>query len=163
MSTNVTNNRKISVKRKAAAVALSITAAAGVSVGLAPSAEAAAYPIGVYAPNRINSGQIQGWANLSRDCSGTYGCYNYIKIERARWYGVEYVNGWWANNNGWNSITANLPSGCYNYRTTTDSYNDVAGGYGGGVNIGPVGASGNGTKIYRYRNTWSSGWTYQCH
>jgi hypothetical protein len=131
-------------------------------LGLATRADAAAYPIGVYAPERLNSSQIRGWANLSRDCSGTLGCFNYVKIERSRWYGVEFVNGWWANANGWNSITANLPSGCYDYRTTTDSYNDSIGPVGGGVNIGPVGVSSNGQTVYRYRLTWSSGWKRHC-
>lgn len=139
-----------------------LLAAAGL-LGLASTtASAAAYPNGVYAPNRINSSQIQGWANLSLDCSGTYGCWNYIKIERYHWYGPEYINGWWAGANGWNSITANLPWGCSYYRTTTDSYNDVAGSWGAGVNIGQVGWTYNGTRIYRFRTTWSSGWSYQC-
>ena len=68
----------------------SLPGLAGKVIG-AQSASAAAYTIGVYAPNRINGSQIQGWANLSRDCSGTYGCFNYIKIERRRAWGIEYV------------------------------------------------------------------------
>jgi hypothetical protein len=127
-----------------------------------PRAEASAYPIGVYSPSRVNSWQIQGWANLSRDCGGTVGCFNYIKIERRRLWGNEYVAGWWANNHGWNSVTATLPGGCYDYRTTTDSYNDIAGGYGSGINVGPVGWTSNGTRIYRFRITWSSGWARHC-
>lgn len=128
----------------------------------AQRADAAAYTISVSAPKRINTTQIQGVANLSRDCSGTLGCSNYIKIERQRWWGVEYVKGWWANANGWNSITADLPSGCYDYRTTVDSYNDVAGSYGTGVNVGQVGVSSSGTKVYRFRTTWSSGFARHC-
>lgn len=73
-----------------------------------------------------------------------------------------FVNGWWANANGWNSITGTLNPGCYNYRTTTDSYNDVAGSWSAGVNIGQVGVTAGGTKIYRYRTTWSSGWVRIC-
>jgi hypothetical protein len=137
----------------------------GVAAGAvlpAQSASASAYTIGVYAPGKSGS-TAQGWANLSRDCSGTTGCWNYIKIERQRWYGTQFVNGWWANANGWNSISANIGgTGCYNYRTTVDSYNDVVGGYGAGVNIGPVGTTANGTTVYRFRNTWSSGWNYLC-
>jgi hypothetical protein len=141
---------------------VAVLGALAASLFVASGAHAAAYPIGVYAPERISNTQIQGWANLSRDCSGTYGCYNYIKIERSRWWGTEFVNGWWATANGWNSITATLPYGCYNYRTTTDSYNDVAGTFGSGVNIGPVGLTANGTRIYRFRQTWSSGWKQHC-
>lgn len=125
-------------------------------------ADAAAYTIAVYPPSRLNASQLRGWAKLSRDCSGTYGCSNYIKIERQRAWGVQFVGGWWATANGWNSITAGLPRGCFDYRTTVDSYNDVAGSSGGGVNVGPVGVSSNGTKIYRYRNTWSSGFSRIC-
>lgn len=145
-------------------VALLLVLAALLTAGLtaASAANASAFTYGVYAPKKINSSQVQGWANLSRDCSGTYGCYNYIKIERSNWWGVSYQNGWWANSNGWNSITANMTPGCYSYRTTVDSYNDVAGSYGWGVNIGPVGWTSNGTRIYRYKVTWSSGWAYRC-
>lgn len=128
----------------------------------AAPADAAAFTYGVYAPNKINSTQVQGWANVSRDCSGTYGCYNYIKIERSNWYGASFQNGWWANANGWNSITATMTPGCYGYRTVVDSYNDVAGSYGSGVNVGPVGTTSNGTKIYRFRTTWTSGWAQRC-
>jgi hypothetical protein len=142
-----------------AAVALGISTA----MASAPAANAAAYPIGVYAPSKINASQAQGWANLSRDCSGTYGCSNYIKIEKRNWWGgADWVAGWWANNNGWNSITATLASGCADYRTTTDSYNDVAGGYGSGITVGPVGYTWNGTRILEYRTTWSSGWARLC-
>ena len=148
--------------RLLAIVLTTVAAVVGLMTAAPPSANAAAYPIGVYAPDRINSSQIRGWANLSRDCSGTVGCYNYIKIERSRWWGAEYVNGWWANNHGWNSITATLPYGCYNYRTTTESYNHVVGSYGAGVNLGRVGWAANGTAIYKYRTTWSSGWKYHC-
>ena len=147
--------------RSLVALALAVLAAGILLVG-APRAEAAAYPIAVYAPKKLGATQVQGWANLSRNCSGTYGCYNYIKVERSRWYGAEFVNGWWANANGWNSITGTLGAGCYSYRTTTDSYNDVAGSYGSGVNLGPVGATSNGTKINRFRTSWSSGWTRIC-
>lgn len=124
-------------------------------------ADAAAYTKSVYAPNDEGS-YLRGWADLSRDCSGTYGCWNYMKIERHRAWGWEYVNGWWANNHGWNHVDATQPYGCFNYRTTVDSYNDVAGSYGSGVNLGPVGTTSNGTKIYRYRTTWSSGFKYHC-
>jgi hypothetical protein len=128
----------------------------------ASSANAAAFTYSVYAPKRLNSYQLQGWGNLSRDCSGTYGCSNYIKIERSRWYGAEFIGGSWANAHGWNSITVNLPSGCFHYRTTVDSYNDVVATSGFGVNVGRIGFTKNGTSINRYKQTWSSGWAWHC-
>ena len=128
----------------------------GIALALGPGANAAAFPYAVYAPNKINATQVQGWANLSLDCSNTYGCYNYIQIEVQRWYGPAYVNGWWANNNGWNSITATLLSGCYNYRTRTDSYNYAVGDVGGGVNVGQAGVTAHGRKIYEWHREWNS-------
>ncbi len=65
------------------------------------------------------------------------------------------------NANGWNSIKGAALRLCP-YRTMVDFYNDVAGSYGSGVNIGHVGFNSNGTKVYRYRNTWSSGWVELC-
>ncbi|PBC71804.1 hypothetical protein BX265_6417 [Streptomyces sp. TLI_235] len=115
----------------------------------------------MYAPERAGN-TLTGWGNLSRDCSGTVGCYNYIKIERGRWYGWEFMGGNWAGNNGWNSASAPVASGCYSYRTTVDSYNDIVGGYGAGVNTGQVGATVDGQKIYRFRVTWSSGTKSYC-
>lgn len=145
------------------ALVASLTAILMMTSVISPTtADAAAYTKSVYTPTRLNSTQIRGWADLSRDCSGTYWCGNYIKVERKTWYGSAFQNGWWANANGWNNITANLSKGCHYYRTTIDSYNDVAGSYGGGVNIGPVGFTSNGTKIYRFRTTWSSGWSRHC-
>jgi hypothetical protein len=161
MSTTSKNHSKI-LAGKPLALLLALAALLMAGVAAAAPSNAAAFVYGVYAPNKINGTQVQGWANLSRDCSGTYGCYNYIKIERSNWYGASYQNGWWANANGWNSITADMTPGCYNYRTTVDSYNDVAGGYGAGVNIGPVGMTSSGTTIYRFKTTWSSGWAYRC-
>ena len=113
-------------------------------------------------PNKINATQLQGWANLSRDCSGTNGCYNYIQIQVSRWYGPATVNGWWANNNGWNSITGTLLSGCYDYRTRTDSYNYATGDVGGGANVGQVGVTSSGQKLYEWHLEWNSGWTRIC-
>lgn len=139
-------------------------AAALASGGLAAAApaEAAAFSYGVYTPNKINQWTMDAWANVSRDCSGTYGCYNYMKIEKREWWGWSHYAGQWAGANGWNSIRANINGGCATYRLTVDSYNDVAGGYGGGANIGPVGSSSNGTKIYRYKTSWSSGTRQIC-
>jgi hypothetical protein len=131
-----------------------------VVMSVASLAYSAAYTKSVYSPEKVNNSTIEGWADLSRDCSGTYGCYNYIKIERKRFLWTEWINGGWANNDGWNSIQAALPNGSWEYRTTVDSYNDVTGSYGGGVNVGQVGFTANGTKIYRYRTTWSSGWKW---
>lgn len=155
------------LRRRLTGVSMVLALATGVVMFAAPvAANAAAYPIGVYAPNKINPTQLQGWANLSRDCSGTYGCYNYIQIQVERWYGLVFgpttVNGWWANNNGWNSITGTLLPGCYNYRTRTDSYNNAVGDVGGGVNAGTVGVSANGQTIYEWHKEWNSGWTRIC-
>ena len=159
----MTINNGIKLKSKVGVVGLTLAATGLLAADFATPANAAAYTVAVYAPNNVGGSQIQGWANLSRDCSGTFGCYNFVKIERQRWYGVNYVAGNWANYSGWNNQTAYIGgTGCYNYRTTVDSYSDVAGGYGSGVNVGQVGATGNGTKIYRYRNTWSSGWATRC-
>lgn len=72
------------------------------------------------------------------------------------------MSGNWVHNNGWNKMTATLPSGCWDYRTTNDSYNDASGSFGYGVNIGPAGYSVNGTKIYTWKKTWSSGWKRHC-
>jgi hypothetical protein len=145
------------------AVGMSGLAVAASAVAFAtPAASAAAYPIGVYAPNKINATQGQGWANLSRDCSGTYGCYNYIQIQVLRWYGPSMVNGWWANNNGWNSITATLLPGCYDYRTRTDSYNYSVGDVGGGVQVGVYGVNASGQKIYEWHREWNSAWKRIC-
>lgn len=113
-------------------------------------------------PTRINATQIQSSADLSLDCTGTVGCWNYMKIERARWYGLQFIGGAWALNNGWNNITVNLPGGCYWYRTAVNSYNDYIGPVGSGQNIGAVGSSSNGQQVYRYRTPWSSGWAKHC-
>jgi hypothetical protein len=134
----------------------------GIVLAVAPGANAIAFPYGVYAPNKISATQAQGWANLSRDCSDTYGCFNYIQIQVLRWDGPQYVNGWWADNNGWNSITANLLPGCYDYRTRTDSYNYAVGDVGGGANAGPVGVTANGQTIYEWHLEWNSGWARIC-
>lgn len=142
---------------------MALALAAGAVMLTAPvAANAAAYPIGAYPPNKINSTQLQGWANLSLDCGGTYGCYNYIQIQVLRWYGPTMVNGWWANNNGWNSITGTLLPGCYNYRTRTDSYNYAVGDVGGGVNVGTFGVSVSGQTIYEWHREWHSGWQQIC-
>ncbi len=135
----------------------------GVAAVMGPAtANAAAYPVGVYAPTKISSTQTQGWANLSRNCDGTYGCFNYIQIQVLRWYGATGVNGGWANNNGWNSIKATLLRGCYDYRTRTDSYNYSVGDVGGGVNLGPVGINASGQKYYEWHLEWNSGWKRIC-
>jgi len=156
------NRRMKRVLSGIAASIAAITAVVGSGLALAPSANAAAFPYAVYAPNKINTTQVQGWANLSRDCSGTYGCYNYIQIQVLRWYGPQNVNGWWANNNGWNSITATMLPGCYDYRTMTDSYNYAVGDVGGGVNAGQVGVTVSGQKIYEWHSEWNSGWNRIC-
>lgn len=51
-------------------------------LALAAPSQAAAYTKEIYPPNRISSSKIEGWGNLSRSCSGIYGCWNYMKIER---------------------------------------------------------------------------------
>jgi hypothetical protein len=130
-------------------------------MSIAPNAKAAAFTYNVYAPNRSGN-TLTSWANLSRDCSGTYGCWNYMKIEKSDWWWYDYVGGNWVSNNGWNSISVGLPSGCGNYRTTVDSYNDVLISQGIGVNLGQVGVNASGQAIYRFRTTWSSGTHYYC-
>ncbi len=126
------------------------------------AANAAAYTKNVYPPNKINSTTLEGWADLSLDCAGTLGCWNYLKIERWGWYGNQHVGGNWVSNHGWNKMTAELPGGCGYYRTTVVSYNHMTGGYGGGVNVGVVGATGNGTRVYEYQKPWWSDWRYYC-
>jgi hypothetical protein len=125
-------------------------------------ADAAAFTYDVYAPKKEANNIIKGWANLSRDCSGTYGCYNYIKLEYKSWGSWRFFSGKWANANGWNSVSGDLINGCNEYRTTVDSYNDTLVSNGAGANIGPVGANGSGQKIYRFQRTWSSGSAKLC-
>lgn len=129
----------------------------GGGLAAAVPAEAAAFSYGVYTPNKISAWDMDAWANVSRDCSGTYGCYNYMKIEKREWWGWSHYAGHWAGAHGWNSIRANINGGCSTYRLTVDSFNDVASTYGGGVNVGVVGFTSNGTKIHRFKTTWSSG------
>jgi hypothetical protein len=164
MKVQIIQNTSPLQKLSVLVVALIITMS--MVLGTFQLADAAAYTKSVYPPEKHGTTQMQGWADLSRDCSGTYGCYNYIKIEKKNWWGASFVAGGWANGSGWNSVTANLPTGCAQYRMTVDSYNDVAGSYGGGVNLGTkvaeVGFSQNGTKIYRFKVTWSSGWKELC-
>lgn len=130
-------------------------------ISSAGQAHATAFTYEVYAPDRSGN-TLTGWARLSRDCSGTYGCSNYIKIERRAWNGWQFLSGKWANNGGWNSVSGTMLSGCYDYRTTVDSYNDTLVSSGGGVNVGPVGISSSGQTIYRFRITWSSGYKRYC-
>ncbi|WP_030262314.1 hypothetical protein [Streptomyces sp. NRRL B-24484] len=149
------------VRRAARGAAAAAALTGALALACPAPAAAAAYTKAVYAPDRAGN-TLTGWGNLSRDCSGTVGCYNYIKIERSRWYGWDFMGGNWANNNGWNTATATVATGCYAYRTTVDSYNDIVGGYGAGVNTGQVGATVDGQKIYRFRVTWSSGTRTYC-
>ena len=152
----------INVNSNATRVVVALAISLIMAVTAATMAGAAAYTKSVYPPDRINSSTLRSWADLSRDCSGTVGCYNYMKIERKRAWGPEFVAGNWANANGWNSLTTSQPAGCYDYRTVVDSYNDYAGGHGSGVNVGQVGTASNGTKVFRFRTTWSSGWKRYC-
>lgn len=132
-------------------------------LGLAPGAQAAAYTKSANAPQKTGPRTLQGTADLSLDCSGTLGCRNYMKIEVQRWNGIKKLSGKWANANGVNSINGKLKKGCYSYRTTVDSYNDMVGAVGIGVNLGPVGATKSGEKVYRFRSEpWSSGWSRLC-
>jgi hypothetical protein len=131
------------------------------SLSFASVAGAVAYTKDVYPPER-HSTTLQGWANLGRDCTNTNGCWNYMKIEQKTWYGSSFIGGTWAGVDGWNSVSAPLSTGCEEYRTTVDSYNDIAGTHGIGINLGEVGVSADGTKIYRYQTTWSSGYVRYC-
>ncbi|MGY3564808.1 hypothetical protein [Sinomonas sp. RB5] len=135
--------------------------ATGGALNAAP-AEAAALTYSVYAPYRISPTTAQGWAYLSRNCRGTYGCANYLKIEKREWWGWSYRGEGWVYNNGWNSARGSLTRGCAYDRTTVDSYNDIAGRYHGGTSLGPVGHTRNGTTIYRYRTIRSSGAVWLC-
>ncbi|MDP9885859.1 hypothetical protein J2W21_003384 [Sinomonas atrocyanea] len=136
--------------------------ATGVEVATATPAEAAAFTYSVYAPHKVSSTTAEGWAYLSHDCRGTYGCANYMKIEEREWWGWSNRGGGWVYHNGWNTARGSLTRGCAYYRTTVDSYNDLAGRHHSGTNLGPVGHTRNGTTIYRYRTTWSSGTTRLC-
>jgi hypothetical protein len=160
MKVQIIQNTSPLQKLSVLVVALIITMS--MVLGTFQMADAAAYTKSVYPPEKHGTTQMQGWADLSRDCSGTLGCYNYIKIEKKVWWGAQFVAGGWANANGWNSVTASLPKGCSWYRMTVDSYNDYVGDQGAGANIGPVGTSSNGAKINRFRTTWSSGWKELC-
>jgi hypothetical protein len=140
-------------------VALIVT---GGAVTAAAPAQAAALTYSVYAPHKIGPTTAEGWAYLSRNCHGTYGCANYMKIEKREWWGWSYRGGGWVYNNGWNTARGSLTRGCASYRTTVDSYNDFAGRYHSGTNLGPVGHTRNGTTIYRYRTTRSSGTVWLC-
>ncbi len=154
---------------------------------LAARADAVAYTKNVYPPNRIGGTTIEGWADLSLDCQGTLGCWNYIKIERRQspydptllelHLGlqpgdpallvqpvdppVEYVAGGWAKD-GWNAISAELSLGCWEYRTHVDSYNRYPGPYGLEVNVRGIGLSFNDTKGNTDHVPWSSDWTTHC-
>lgn len=99
--------------------------AALIPLAIAPDASAAAAVKNVYAP--VQSGTTaSAWADLSHDCSGTMGCWNYMKIERKKgWFWWEDVGGAWVNNDGWNTVTADLTPGCHTYKTTVTSYNDI--------------------------------------
>lgn len=154
--------RKRQGKANAGMAALLLGLMLLIGVGTTSTASAAAYTKSVYTPARSGS-TMTGWADLSLDCAGTFGCWNYLKIEKWGYFGNSWVNGWWANNNGWNSVTAWLPGGCGYYRTTVDSYNDATGPVGGGITIGQVGWTLSGQAIYRFRTTWSSGWAYYCY
>lgn len=140
---------------------LMVLVVAGGALSAAP-AEASAFTYSVYAPHKISSTTAEGWAYLSHDCRGTYGCANYMKIEKREWWGWSNRGGGWVYHNGWNTARASLTRGCAYYRTVVDSYNDIAGRYRGGVNLGPVGHTRNGTTIYRYRTTWSSSTVRLC-
>ena len=128
---------------------------------IASPANAAAYTTNVYAPHHVGN-NAQGWATVVQDCSGTSGCWNYMKIEKWGWFGNSWVGGNWVTGTGWQHVDAALPGGCGYFRTTVDSYNDAVGPVGGGINVGKVGISWNGQIIYRYKTTWSSGWSYIC-
>ncbi|MCU7825433.1 hypothetical protein KSNIM_28090, partial [Kitasatospora sp. DSM 101779] len=113
-------------------------------------ATAAACTKAVYATDRAGN-TLTGRGDLSRDCSGTVGGYDYVKIER--WYGWEFMGGNPADKSGSNTATATAAGGCYAYRTTVDSADDIVGGYGAGVNTRQVGTTVDGRKIDRFRVT----------
>lgn len=117
---------------------------------------------GVYAPQDHGS-YVQGWANIRTDCP-YFQCSVYLKIERSSWSGWRFVNGSFVNwSNSWISMSAGKLSGCYDYRTTIELYEDSIGPVAGGVNIGPVGTSASGQTIYRWNiGPWSSGTTRAC-
>jgi hypothetical protein len=132
----------------------------------ASSAGATAYVNNVYSPED-HGDYIRGWGNVTRDCSNTYGCWIYIKLERwsSLLHSWRYVSGRWQNSSGsyWASKSAYKLSDCRYYRTTVDAYNDSTAPIGGGANIGPVGAASNGQQISRYKTVWSSGYVRLCH
>jgi hypothetical protein len=128
---------------------------------LTGTASAQAYTQNAYPPHN-ESGYAVGWASVVQDCTNTFGCWNYVKIEKWGYFGNTWIGGGWVTGSGWQSARGALPKGCGWYRTTVDSYNDVAGPVSGGANIGPVGGSGGGQKVYRYHSPWSSGWASLC-
>jgi hypothetical protein len=148
--------------RKLVASLVSVTIVILTMLVMATGANAAAFTYDAYPPDKSGPTMITAWANLSRDCTGTYGCWNYMKIERTRLWGIEYVGGKWATDNGWNSLEVNLPDGCYDYRTFVDSYTDALISLGLSADYKVIGASATGEKIVRFHRVWNSGFVQIC-
>jgi hypothetical protein len=149
-----------------------------VAIGLAalvtsgPSASAAQAvdlrPPSWSVPMATNS--VQASALVDGTCNGAGGALNcqvFMKIERSSWRGWQYAGGRWITGDvygktQWATVWGNRPAGCYDYKTTVETYTDAPGSYGSGVNIGEVGTSSNGMKMYRWKISWSSGSVYMC-
>ena len=130
------------------------------SLALAAPASASARSKGTYMPEQ-HGNTLTAWANLELDCSNTLGCWNYIKIQQLRWFGWQTIAGQWANNNGWNSISTEIP-GCGTYRTQVRSYNDIVVADSDSAEAGGVGASQTRSKIQRFETHWESDPIWYC-
>jgi hypothetical protein len=129
--------------------------------GLSTEAFAAQPRGGPYAPENYST-FVKGWVDMDANCPGI-ACHTYMKVERSSYRGWQFVAGGWISGRwGWSSMTGTKLSGCYDYRTVVEVYTDVAGGYGSGINVGPVGYTSSGTKIYRFKNSYFSSSTRAC-
>ncbi len=142
-------------------LALGLMLAAFLLAG-APRAEAAAYAVSVHQPKSLGNNHVQGGADVIRDCSGTLGCSNTISVEWQLWRSAKRLGSSTPAYGGRHTVTAFKLPGCRNYRTVVTSLNDIPGSWGGGVNVGPIGGSVNGMRVYRYRTVKYSAWTRLC-
>lgn len=136
----------------------------GASVAVPASADAAAYTNWVNAPTQWGAWTVGAAANVNGSCDGTYGCWNYMKIERWNGSSWTFVAGRWIG--GGTQYVSGYTSGCGTYRTAIDSYNDILTSYNYsaqfGVKIAELGGGYGGQTIKRFNRTWTSGNRYLC-
>jgi hypothetical protein len=141
------------------------TAAAAVLVAATFVGSAQAVQIHAAYPPEDHGSFVQGWAKISTDCPYLK-CSVYLKIERKSLWplGPSFVNGSFVNwSNDWVEMRATKLAGCYEYRTTIEIYEDSVAPVGGGANIGPMGMSVSGQRVYSYKiGPWSSAWVERC-